>query len=373
MTRNRNIGGFTLIEIMVGLVIGMIASIVIFQVFAFSERQKRTTTGVSDAQTNSAIALRLIERDMQMAGWGAENKSFGACTTVFSYLDSGSGSPGPIPGLDKLTPSATIVDGGSDPDSVTASYFDSPGNLDFKFALTTLEFPQSTQDERLRVASTYGCVADNVMLVKERYGGNCTVMQISSVDSGNKELHHEPTATPTLNPPPSYMTTNGWPKYSTADIVQCLQLPKTFRGLFYRTYQTNGSSLSLVEAQSTGAGQTLEIATDIVDLQAEYGISLAGQQDVSSWVPATGIWAAPLSAASLARIKAVRIAIVARGEYEKPDDTGACTATTATMVATWSPWASFTASRFTGEPAGCYRYKVVETVIPLRNLIWAKL
>jgi type IV pilus assembly protein PilW len=373
MTRNRNIGGFTLIEIMVGLVIGLIASIIIFQVFAFSERQKRTTTGVSDAQTNAAVSMRLIERDMQMAGWGAESKSFGACTTIFSYLDSGSGSPGPIPGLNNLTPSVTIVDGGaSGSDTITASYFDSPGNLDFKFALTTLEFPQSTQDERLRVASTYGCVADNVMLVKERYGGNCTVMQISSVDSPNKELHHEPTATPTLNPPLAYMTTNGWPKYTTADIVQCLQLPKTFRGLFYRTYQTGGGKLSLVESQSTGAGQTLEIASDIVDLQAEYGISLAGQQDVSSWVPATGIWAGTLTSASLARIKAVRVAIVARGEFEKPDDAGNCSATTASMATTWSTWATFAPTNY-GTQWDCYRYKVFETVIPLRNLIWAKL
>ena len=61
--------GFTLVEIMVGLAIGMLATIVIMQVLSVFETQKRTTTGTADAQTNGNIALYNIERELQMAGY----------------------------------------------------------------------------------------------------------------------------------------------------------------------------------------------------------------------------------------------------------------------------------------------------------------
>ena len=42
--------GFSLVEIMVGLVIGLLATLVILQVFSVYEGQKRTTTGTADAR-----------------------------------------------------------------------------------------------------------------------------------------------------------------------------------------------------------------------------------------------------------------------------------------------------------------------------------
>ncbi len=62
--------GFTLIEILIGMAIGLILSLVIYNVLSTFEKQKRATTGSSDAQTNGAIALYNIQRDAQMAGFG---------------------------------------------------------------------------------------------------------------------------------------------------------------------------------------------------------------------------------------------------------------------------------------------------------------
>ena len=68
-TRPFHQAGFSLVEIMIGLVIGMLASIVIMQVFSVFETQKRTTTGTADAQTNGSIALYTIGRELKMAGY----------------------------------------------------------------------------------------------------------------------------------------------------------------------------------------------------------------------------------------------------------------------------------------------------------------
>ena len=52
------------------LVIGLLATFIIMQIFATSEGQKRTITGGADAQTDAAVALYLIERDLRQAGYG---------------------------------------------------------------------------------------------------------------------------------------------------------------------------------------------------------------------------------------------------------------------------------------------------------------
>ena len=62
--------GVTLIELMVGMVIGLLAILVISQVMLVSEGQKRTTTGGADAQVNGALSLYAIQRDIQVAGYG---------------------------------------------------------------------------------------------------------------------------------------------------------------------------------------------------------------------------------------------------------------------------------------------------------------
>jgi len=49
---SRRAAGFSLVELMIGLVIGMVAIVVMMQVFSVSEGYKRTTTGGDDAQNN---------------------------------------------------------------------------------------------------------------------------------------------------------------------------------------------------------------------------------------------------------------------------------------------------------------------------------
>lgn len=62
--------GFSLVELMVALVIGLAATIVIMQMFAVSESRKRASTSGADAQTNAAVTLYQLERDIRQAGYG---------------------------------------------------------------------------------------------------------------------------------------------------------------------------------------------------------------------------------------------------------------------------------------------------------------
>ena len=57
--------GVTLIELMIGMVIGLLAVLVISQVAILYEGRKRTITSGADAQASGALALMAIQRDMR--------------------------------------------------------------------------------------------------------------------------------------------------------------------------------------------------------------------------------------------------------------------------------------------------------------------
>jgi len=66
----RRHAGFGLVEILVGVVIGLIALLVIYQALALSEGYKRTTTAGGDAQSAGMISTFILGQDIGNAGNG---------------------------------------------------------------------------------------------------------------------------------------------------------------------------------------------------------------------------------------------------------------------------------------------------------------
>ena len=64
------IAGFSLVDVLVGMVIAMLGIIIIFQVFSVSEGIKRTTTSGGDALQNGAAAQFALESTLKNAGYG---------------------------------------------------------------------------------------------------------------------------------------------------------------------------------------------------------------------------------------------------------------------------------------------------------------
>jgi type IV pilus assembly protein PilW len=119
------------------------------------------------------------------------------------------------------------------------------------------------------------------------------------------------------------------------------------------------------------------IASNIVNVKLQYGIDSDDDGALDAWVAATAAWspasilAAPWS--TLSRIKAIRIGVIARAELAdrmrardfhwvlfdcERDDKSACPGRLEGTIA--------------ATPSGSYRYSVVETVVPLRNVLWRR-
>ncbi len=366
--------GFGLIEVMVAMLIGMLASIVIFQVSSVSERQKRTTTGSADAQTNAAFALYAIERDAKMAGFGLEADTLAGCKKIYSYFNDGS-LESPV-GAYTLPAAISLTNGaGSAPDTIQIVYYGNPSEDNFVIPSgATLETALTAPGDDIVVNSTSGCVKGRLALlqqvqIEEEY--KCTVIQVTDINHGTRTIKHDPGGPPTYNPSVAYMTANTWPTYKKGDVLRCgVSVSPTTR-----TYDLNATNELTVNDSAAGGG-VQAISANIVALQAQYGVADAGALAVNradQWTDATGNWAKGTLAigdGNGKRIKAIRVAVVARSsEYEKPEG-NACTTTTSDMVDGWSTWANLSAVKNLPDWQ-CYRYKVVETVIPLRNVIWA--
>ena len=59
-----------MIEIMVGVLIGLVAVLVIYQIFTVAEGLKRNTTGAADAQQNGLLSTFTLALELNSAGNG---------------------------------------------------------------------------------------------------------------------------------------------------------------------------------------------------------------------------------------------------------------------------------------------------------------
>ena len=352
--------GFTLVEVMVGLVIGMLATLVVMQLFSVFEKQKRTTTGASDSLTNGNIALYRLKHDVQSAGFPLI--SLGAGYTPFLCAEPPSigaipAAAGVVTGISPIT----IVNGTSD--TVTIRYGDAPmGGV--PTLIKNIAGSMATLQE-----SSFGCTPGDITLVMN--GAACGMSVAAAVGPSSSSV----SGTVTLADP-----TNA----AVGGTLACL-------GVWHEiTYSVvNNATGGTLVRQDLGAFPNIGVeplVADIVNMQAQYGVSAAGLTNtspnfnqISEWVDATGPWAAPLSVANRNRIKAVRIAIVARdAQNENVNITDPCSSTSAAAPTGLCAWAGNASSPAPTIDLSAdsnwqkYRYRVFESIIPLRNVIWAK-
>ena len=153
-------------------------------------------------------------------------------------------------------------------------------------------------------------------------------------------------------------------------------------------YDPNAATKPAYLEKSSNTTGVANSVADIVNIQAQYGISATGtkntaaENQVTQWVDATSSsgtdWAAP-TVANRNRIKAIHIAVVARnGLLEKDIVTNTCTTNKGTLnygPCAWDDTNVDAAPKIDlrNDPNWQhYRYRVFEAIIPLRNMLWAK-
>lgn len=74
--------GFTLLEIMVGMAVGIIVVAASFTILTTTSKALRANEQIVDAQQNIRLAMELLARDLKLAGFGNPGVTVGNCTSA---------------------------------------------------------------------------------------------------------------------------------------------------------------------------------------------------------------------------------------------------------------------------------------------------
>lgn len=357
--------GMSLIEVLVAIAIGLIGILIMTQAYLTSDEFNKATLGAGGAQTNGNVALFSLEREVRMAGYGFNNASALECGNINWHYNgqySSNLQPGGLPNIE-LAP-AVITSAANTPDQITIMY--ATGEQRVTPGVLGKTMPSASSE--INVDGTSGFHEnDLVLLVSKTPPVTCTMVELTQIQPSAQKLQHNPGGDAPYNPPGGGSL---FPPYQKNDPLFNLGNP------IVRTYSIVNDSLRVDEvflnAATPGSG-SFDLVDGIVDMRALYGKDTTNDGLVDTYDNIK-----PVGGAQWLQVLSLRIAVVARvGHYEKP--TGAnCDATTANPTFSYENPVGTTQS-FTFDwtdltdvtnQARCYRYRVFETTVPMRNLIW---
>jgi type IV pilus assembly protein PilW len=395
-SRARNNMGFSLVELMVALTVGLIVALAVTSSVLTMGRQLSVISSNAAAQSSAQIALSVVDAAGRAAGAGFYNNGRLICRTWNAWNGSAVVSNGAV-----LMP-ARIASGGSNTVSDTIVFT----GATVAGPLSAVPVLDAAPGASLMVSNGATLAVGDVAVVGVP-GSDvpCTLFQVDqapgvvSACGGNapscQHLIRNPNSG--LNPNPTTFTSAPTYGFAMAGTTKgpavVSRVGSTAVGFRQDAFSVQCNSLvrsnafvnptvPACTASPLGFGAGVDaIAMSVVLMHAQYGVSDTAASDVvTSWVAPTGAtWGAP-SADNVARIKALRVVLVARAkEAEGTQVTSACTNRSgvvntgpcsfqdaaapvidlsATAVAAGKTWQN-------------YRYRVHQAIIPLRNVIWS--
>ena len=342
---HRRARGASLIDAIVGLAVAMIALVVVYQAFVATDTVRRNAAAVADAQGAGAFALATLVTQIGNAGagWAAASQWLETCPATASIATS----MRPIHVL--------ITDGGAAdrPDSLVLRQ-----TFAHALALPAAIASATPAGTHFHVESADGfAIGDRVVAITRR--GSCattTVTAVSPAVAGVVDVTH------------------------TGIVIDLPVTPVLFdvgAAALASTLRFDVGAGALRSQDLANGDAPVPLVSNVVNLKFQYGIDSDGDGALDTWVraDAAGAWspAAVLAAshATLARIKAIRAGIVMRTERPErglvrnfhwvlfdceDDDKSACPGRLEGTIP--------------GSASGSYRYRVLEAIVPLRNVLW---
>ena len=361
--------GMSLIELLIGVLIGLIATLAIGNLFSGFEARKRMIAGGADAQSSGVLAMYYLQRDAQNAGFGLPLYNSSDPSPLLCPLDTSINQAGVVINLSPVV----IVDGGAGNDIVRIRYGNPASGGASLRATGNMNNP--TLDGGL-----IGCQENDIVLFHQTpTTPSCSMARLQKLNADRTintltELNTAPTANPVTN-----LNGSEWVRFS------CLGAWNQYQYSVNAAYELNRTGGTAASNPFPNAA-AVPVASDIVSLQAQYGVTItpdptststtaaAFLNRVDQWVDATGIYGQTMALMDRNRIRAIRVAVVARdGNLQKDIVSQDCNgnAVGVSKVCIWRGDANPANVDLSAVPNWQrYRYRVFEATIPLRNILW---
>jgi type IV pilus assembly protein PilW len=327
----RRNAGFTLVELLVAVVIGLAMTLAVTLMLTRYESGRRTLTSVNDASIGGAYVSYALDRVVRSAGSGYMQSwiNAGGCRVLVSregtqVLPRAAAFPAPFATVGQTVRLAPVVvhacagTGGSD---VLAVMTGSSGLGEAPMPIQ----PGSVTTDDLRLGSTVGLRGGDLVLVYQDRT-NCLLQEVAAGFTGGAD---------------QLLSFGGDYADSDIDGVELISIGATEPAWVVPLGSTGaarpqfqligiGANATLVShdmLQIDGTDTVTAIADGVADLRVRYGVDTTGDGRIDSWQdPASTDWsAATLQGGSeaarirLSQIMALRIALVTRTQLPERD------------------------------------------------------
>lgn len=398
--------GLSLIELMIALVIGLITILVVTQFAISFQSQKRSTVGAAEAMDEGAVAITTLRREIMSAGFGMIDPDLTACR-----IQAHSANPDtPATAYDfsfSIYPVHINKGAGGASDTLTINTSTSP-----MMASATMLIQDFPGDEmtNLKLSSRYGYRLGDVLILADTpmnspVARDCSMYEVTGMptDAENADAvehrltrYQKPTTVPgVFIDTPSRFNKSGGLGITINGVVQSgakfsANKTKVFnlgQNPINHAFTVSDGRLTYTEGLS---GETYILLDNVVAFKAQFGLDGRPSEQGNVQVPnqdyvqnvggftdridldgygntidadGNGVISGP---GDWLRVGAVRIAIVVRSRQPEINPDGSCTATSS--LPAWG-WGSVSAASLPADWR-CYKYKVFQTAVPLRNMMW---
>jgi type IV pilus assembly protein PilW len=391
---SRHAAGFSLVELMVSVVIGMLAILFATRLIISGEQTKDGAVGGSDSMQNGMLALYSISNDAAQSGWGLNDTLAAGCETSFS--DSGGYALAQISvnGVTRTPLAAAVIQPGGAGSDVISLYAGKSAaavaslRINGEIVAGASVLPTTT-------LAPFGFAAGDVLLVVPEpataANPSCSIVQMSGMQAAPDNDKIALGSGTNFRFGPSAGIQNGYAKGGG----RIFNLGAPGRLAFHTWSVTGGTLLLRATDQSGASAQGVSVTDNIVAIKAQYGLDTR-VMTVYNPLPApdgSGVqltqWSNTMIDADsdlvvagpgdFQRVVALRLAVVARSKSaQRPGSDGQCHATDTKPTLFSTAVGSAAAVPVTvnvavsGDPIAwqCYRYRVFETVVPVRNAQW---
>jgi type IV pilus assembly protein PilW len=367
--------GVSLIEVLVGIAIGMVAVLIMFQVVGAWDARARSSTATGDVQVAGSLATFALERDVRMAGLGFGTARMTSMGCDVQGTDTSAGTALNFP----LRP-VEIVDGdpGGQPDVINVLYGNSA------FFVSEQRFTSSNPTDK-KAEHRHGFKPGDLVVVAGNDTGaagsaTCRLVQVTDTTNvdGYTFAH-----TQTANYPDFYKANQQPSRYNPAGGTGAIYagtgwLYNLGPSPRYDQWTVDPVNATLGYADLIHSSPPFTVAEGVIDMKAQYGIDTDGNGQITDAAPNEWTKAAP---ADWTQVRALRVALLVRSRnFEKPPS--GASSPDISYVASNPQWSggAFVMKNVDGtadsNQAGSpnnwryYRYRVYEKVIPLRNMVW---
>ena len=385
--------GFTLVELLVAIAIGLVVTLAVTSIVIVGETHKRSTTTTNDMGQTGSFASYQLDRAIRSAGsamvQSANNGVFGCKLAVGSTLPRA--TPFPVPFQDNflraggaastnnLRVAPILIGKAMSGDDVSDVLVVMRGNGNAGGVPRRISDPGSST--LLKIESSVGFAVNDVLLVSQPGITDCLMEQVSALD-------------PVANP--GELTLGG--TYYTAGTDTTVATLASSTSTYVTSLGNSSPGSVQFSMYGVGANNTLfsydllralpsqAMADGVQELHAIYGLDTTGDGVLDSWADpgATGYDIATVmtTPATIRQIIAVRFALVMKSAAEERDEiTPECDGDVGTAEAACAPYRYF--SDLTNAAGASlqreldtktdanrqhFRYRVVESTIPLRNM-----